>query len=388
MLRHIIVGIDVGTYTTKVVVSERTKNEKIPRVIGTGMADSKGLRHGYIINVEEASKSIRKAAAEAEKNSGVKIRRAYVSIGSTGIAAESIVGTAIISRADGEVTTLDITKAIAEAEESLETPNRRIIEVIPVLYKLDGKEIMGRPEGMRGIKLEVKTLFITSLEQHLDNLVNAVTEAGIEVVDVIPSPLAGSVISLSDKQRTAGCVLINIGAETVTLAVFENNTPISLQVFKLGSTDITHDIALGLRIPLEEAEGAKISTVLYNHPKKKLDEIIEARLSDIFELIENHLKKIKRNGLLPAGVILIGGGSQLKVVEEFSKNFLKLPSKIGAPESSGNSKNKIRDLSWLVAVGLVQMERSYGNYKAENGVGSTLKKIKNFFNSIGKQLMP
>ena len=387
MAKNIAVGIDIGTHTTRVVVCEFVKGEIAPRILGTGMAHSRGLRHGYVVNIEDAGKGISRAAAEAEKNSGIKIKRAYVSIGGISLDATSGTGSAVISRADGQVTALDVNKAMEESENNLKIPNKKIIHVIPTIYRLDGKEVLGKPEGMKGVKLEIKTLFVTCLEQHLDDLAAAVSIAGIEVIDVIASPLSSSLVVLSDKQKTAGCILVDIGAETVSIAVFENGTVQALHVFSIGSTDITNDIALGLKIPLEEAEGLKIGSIIRDYPKKKLDQIIEARLSDVFELIENYLKKIKRSGLLPAGVIMTGGGSNISMIEELSKNFLKLPSKLGTADIFQNSKVKVRDSSWFVALGLCLAQRnSTETYASSRNQGGN--SLKNFFKSIGNQLLP
>src|SRR6185436_2213611 len=196
MIRNITVGIDVGTHATRVVVSEWQKGERSPHIIGTGQAVSRGLRHGYIVDVFAAAESIKQAAREAEKNANIKIRRAYISAGGISLHSEIALGSAIISKADSEVTTLDITKAIGESEENLKLINKKVVYSIPLGYKLDGKEIFGKAEGMHGVKLEVKTLFVTCLEQHLDDLVTAVTEAGIEVLDIIASPLASGDIVL------------------------------------------------------------------------------------------------------------------------------------------------------------------------------------------------
>ena len=167
-----------------------------------------------------------------------------------------------------------------------------------------------------------RTLLVTSLEQHLNDLVSAIENTGILVDDVMASPLAASLVMLSKTQKRAGCVLANIGAETVSIAVFENSIPISLKVFPLGSGDITNDIAIGLKIPLEEAERVKRGfTSNTNISKRKLDEIISARLSDMFGLIEAHLKSIKRNGLLPAGIIITGGGSGIADIEDLAKSL-------------------------------------------------------------------
>jgi len=177
---------------------------------------------------------------------------------------------------------------------------------------------------------------------------------GIEVVNIMASPLAGSMVALNKTQKIAGCVLANIGSETVSMVVFENNIPISLEVFPIGGTDITNDIALGLKIPLEEAENIKINDGLENlYPKKRLEEIISARLSDIFDLIEAHLKKLGRSGLLPAGIILTGGTSGVSTIEDLARAILKLPSKLGSINFTTSLKNcQVKDSSWSVAYGL------------------------------------
>jgi cell division protein FtsA len=142
-----------------------------------------------------------------------------------------------------------------------------------------------------------------------------------------PGPWPQVLFTHQNSKNCRLCILANIGAETVSIVVFENNIPISLEVFPIGSVDITHDIALGLKIPLDDAERIKLgSDTGVSVSRKKLEEIIDARLSDIFELIENHLKKIGRNGLLPAGIIMIGGGSGTPNIEEVAKATLKLPT--------------------------------------------------------------
>ena len=219
-----------------------------------------------------------------------------------------------------------------------------ILHTIPLGYKIDGKKVLVRPHGMKGGILEVRTLFVTCLEQHLEDLVSAVEAAGVRVDDVIAAPIAESSVALSKLQKKAGCVLANIGAETVSISVFEEGIPVSLQVFPIGSTDITNDIALGLKVPLEEAERIKKFRDEGNL-KRKVDEIIEARLSDIFELIEAHLRKIGKNGLLPAGIILTGGGAIIGAIEDLAKSSLRLPAKVATPRD-------IRDLSWSIAYGL------------------------------------
>jgi len=390
MSRKISVGIDIGTYQVKVVITENIKQEDdtyTPNIIGTGFSESKGLRHGYIINTEDVTKCIKIAVKQAEKDSGIKIRKAFISIG--GISLSSIVGkgSVMISKADSEITNLDIKNVLAIAESELPQNvlvNKKIIYSTPIAYKIDGQLLMGRPLGMHGTKLEARVLFIICLEQHLNDLVKSVEDADIEVIDVVASPIAASFVNLTKTQKIAGCVLANIGSETVSLVVFENNIPISLEVLPIGSNDITNDIALGFRIPIEEAENIKNGIITdIQYPKKKLDEIILARLSDIFDLIESHLKKIGRSGLLPAGIILTGGGSGIETIEDIARASLKLPSKIASINLISNLKNsELKDSTWSVAYGLAVYGLNNKNIYNQAPVLNT--SINNIWNIISK----
>ena len=231
---------------------------------------------------------------------------------------------------------------------------------------------------MTGTKLDVKMLFVTCLEQHLNDTIRTIEELGVEVDEVVPSPIAAGLVALNKKQRSVGCALVNIGAETVSIAVFENDTPISLQVFPIGSTDITNDIALGLKIPLQEAEKIKVGGPEGIYSKKKLDEIIEARLDDIFELIDSHLKKIGRSGLLPAGVVLTGGGAGIATIEDLAKAVLKLPSSVARPAILNAGKHLVKDSSWLVAYGLAVYALQKPSDSTETGFGDILETLKNW----------
>lgn len=393
MLRHTTVGIDIGTYQVKVVVSElvNINGKSTTKIIGTGFSESKGMRHGYIINGKEVTNSLESAVEMAEKSSGIKINKAFISIGGIGLSSATSSGNIIVSRADLHITDLDIEKVTQNCEENIPhnlIQNQKILHSIPLSYKIDGKPVLSKsPLDMKGTKLEVKMLFITCLEPHLNDLFQAIDDAGIDITDVMASPIAASFVTLSKTQKMAGCILANIGSETMSIVVFENNIPISLEVFPIGSTDITHDLALGLKIPPEEAENLKIGVVgTASYPKKKLEEIVSARLTDMFELIENHLKKIGRNGLLPAGIFLTGGGSGIPTIEDFAKSCLKLPSRL-AKLNLGEQKINIKDSTWAVAYGLCVLGFSKEEKKSL-GLRNTSYKIWNkIFNWI-KQFSP
>ncbi|MCB9816731.1 cell division protein FtsA [Candidatus Nomurabacteria bacterium] len=355
MAEHIITGIDVGTYHVKVAVARVSKKGGAakPEIIGTGLSESRGLKSGYILNEADVARSIKSAITQAEKSAGVTIKRAHVAIGSIGLEEIYSHGEIIPSRADSEITASDLEKVMQDSEERItdHIPNRRILHSIPLRHMIDGTEVLGRALGLKGTKLEVDSLFITTYEQHVNDLISTIEGVGVYVEDVIASPLAASFVMLSKAQKRAGCVLVNVGAETTSIVIFEDSTPISLKIFPVGSNDVTNDIALGLRVPLEDAEKIKRGAMTSaTYSKKKLDEIIRDRLASIFLLIDTHLKKIKRDGLLPAGAILTGGGANVSGIVETAKSSLELPARIATLDIGKGTK--VRDASWAVAYGL------------------------------------
>ena len=388
MIRNISVGIDVGSSMTRIVVGEFSKGEQNPKIIGVGESPTLGLRHGYVVNPALAVNSIKAAVAAAEKTSGIKIKRAFVSLSGTTLRGEISSGGTIVSKADGEVTALDANKALADCEDNLSLGNKKIIHSFPISFRLDGKEVLGRLEGLRGTKLEAKALFVTYSVVHLEDLLGVIAEAGVETLDVVASPVAESSLSLSEKQKIVGVALVDIGDQTTSLSVFENGLLMSVHTFSIGSAEITNDIALGFKIPLEKAEELKLSNGDDEEfSKKKLEEIIEARLCDIFESIENNLKKQKRSELLPAGIVFVGGGANTSGLVELSKSILKLPSSLGSTEIFGNAKTKFRDPAWFNVLGLLTSSKDTSGYP-EGSFGSLLKDLKNTIKSSLKQLLP
>lgn len=383
-------GIDIGTSTTKVVVVGFDKDKREPVVLATGSSPTLGMRFGYVMDVDKVAESIRKAVKQAENILGIKIKKAYVSIGGISLSSTTNTGSVITSKADQEITNLDVAKAISNSEEGLDIVNKKIIHTIPISYKLDGKDIYVRPEGLKGIKLEAKTLFITCLKQNIEDLITALTLAKIDIDEIIASPIVTGSILLGNKQKVAGCILMDIGAETISTCVFENNIPIGVSVFPIGSIDITKDIALGLKISLDEAESIKIGSVTgVEYSKKKIDEIIEARLIDMFELVGNQLKRLKRNELLPAGIIITGNGSYINNIEEIARTQLKLPAKVGPIDGTLNNKFKIRDASWYTALGLALSEGDeFSKDQQSSPSNGNMKEVKNFLKSILSQLLP
>ncbi len=398
MAQTISVGVDIGSYNVKVIITESAtdgQSKSKPKIIGFGLSESRGIRHGYITNIDEAVLSIKSAIAQAEKASGFKITKVYLSVGGIGLTGAMFSSTMILPEKDSEISNSDIKKICEQCESDLPQSfllNREIIHTIPLQYKLDGKLALGQIVGMKGSKLEVRMLFVTGLTRHIRDMIDALGAAGVGVEDVLASPLASSLVTLSKNQQMAGCVLLNIGSQTVTTTVFENGMPISLEVFPIGGDDITNDIALGFKISLEDAERVKISkpeTVPY--PRKKLEEIVSARLSDIFELVEAHLKRIGRNELLPAGVNITGGSACIGHIEQIAKEYLKLPAKKVGIKFEEESKVAIKDGTWSVAYGLCLLgSDSEGHQKTLNlyGMRNIMHSAKNNLWSWIKKMLP
>ena len=359
MARQIVTGIDVGTAAVKVVIAELTteNGHAIPKIIGVGSAESRGVSRGYITNISDAAKSVSTAVLRAEKMAGTKIRRAYAAVAGVGLGGILGIGNTVNSRADLEIGERDVTLALEAAEAAIPPSvsiNKKIINTVPIEYKIDGKPIWGSALGLRGQKLEVKALFITCFEHHLNNLISTLEEAGVEVADVVAAPVAASFVTLSKKQKKVGCLLLDMGAETTSIVVYENNNLVSLEVFPVGGADITNDIALGLKISIDDAENIKLDLdrrIMYS--KKKLDDIISSRLGEIFSLIDKHLRAIGRDGLLPGGSIITGGGTMLSGIKHSAEQVLKLPSQLSEIHFSTVHETKIKDRAWAVALGLV-----------------------------------
>lgn len=379
MSRRIATGIDIGTYQIKMVVVEETADKHGGRqlhILGTGLAESKGLRHGYIVNKEEVSSCILRAKKQAEASAKVPIRAGFLAIGGISLDEARATGSTIISRADQEITVLDLEKAGKAARDAAAPGflNRHVLHSIPLEYRVDNAKVLGDPVGMKGVRLEVDYLFVTCLAQHEEALAKAVEDADIEIIDQMASPLAGSYVLLEGDQKMKGCVLANIGAETVSIVVYDENIPVSVKVFPMGSSHITDDIALGFRISLEEAERVKLGRLSGTmYPRKKVDDLIGTRLSALFALVDKHLKSLGRRGPLPAGIIISGGGAGIGSISDIAKGTLKLPARLAELRISADTK--IRDATWAVAYGLALWGLTGDTNAPKRGFGASFGKF-------------
>ena len=388
MAQNIYTGIDIGTSQVKVVIAAAPSSPESPmQILATASSSSKGMRHGYIVDSKEVARAVRMAVDRAMHAARVQVKAARIGMG--GVSLEEVRSSAEITltASGGVVTGKDIERVIDEAEKRAASrlANRAIIHVIPLEFRLDGQSVQGRPTGMQGNRLGVDTMLLTMLGQHHDDLIEAVEMAGIEVEGVMASPLAASLVTLSKAQKTAGVCLANIGAETLSIVVFDNDIPISLKVFPIGSNEITNALALSFQLPLAEAEQLKRGAVLGSTvSSKKMSQVIASRLKDMFMLVNAHLKSIGRDRLLPAGIVITGGGAGLAPAAEVAKAALKLPSQIGLPLML--PRVSALDATWAVAFGLCRWgyaEDMMGNHRPLGDIVSRMiDAVKQVFRSL------
>ncbi len=366
-----IIGIDLGADTVKAVLLEMVKGEDLPRVVGVAAVPSQGMRKGVVLEPESVALSIREALNALAKTTEINRMNHYVGIGGLGIGYQKSRGLVAISRADGEVSVEDTKRAVAASEANLSRiQNREVLHKIPLSYRVDNETVTVDPVGLNGIKLDVETFFITAYTHHVKGVLKALDEARLEAEDVVAAPLALSYSVLSKREKEVGVMVLDLGAATTSLITFEEGVPYSLEIIPWGSMHITNDIAMGFQTTIEEAEKLKTNygfvggvvsfskkddMVHGSYSKRKLSEIIEARLGDIFESVEKHLKKVDRAGLLPAGVVIVGGGANLNGIADFAKDYLKLPTRVASPENLGGFKDKVNNPAWAAPVGVALM---------------------------------
>lgn len=378
---QILVGLDIGTTTIRVVAGKKENEAASPSIIGVGEAPSAGVRRGVIVDIEDAVTSISTALEKAERMTGIPTDHAAVSVnGAHAVALESH-GVIAVSRADGEITENDVVRAI-DASQAIQIPtNREILHVIPKDFTVDGQGGIKDPVGMTGIRLEVDSQIVEASIPFIKNLTKCVMQAGIDIDDLVLGPLAASQAVLTRRQKELGVVLIDLGGGTTGLAVFEEGELLHTTILPVGGGHITNDIAIGLRTSVDLAELVKIEygQAMASGIKKdeqinlsKLDknedgqvsrhhlaEIIEARLEEIFRMVNKELKGVGRDGQLPAGAVLTGAGAKLPGIVELAKRELRLPVAVGFPSNILTIIDRVDDPAYATAIGLVLWADEY-----------------------------
>ena len=416
MKDDIIAGLDIGSSSIRLVVGQHFFGDEVNermQIIGAIEVPSEGISKGAVNSIEETTSSISSCLEKAERLVGVPISKVWVSINGPHIKCEKSRGVVAVGKSDGEITEDDVERAVEAAQAMSVPPNYEILHVIPVKFTVDNQEDIRDPIGMTGVRLEVETLVIQGLSSQIKNLTKAIYRTGIDIEDLVISPLVAAEAIIGPKQKELGAALINIGASTTSLAVFEEGELLHAAVLPVGSEHITSDVAIGLRCPINLAERIKIEYGNANANQfgkkdevniselieeeqvdgvaeevslKYIAEIIEARFEEIFEKVDEELKKIERSGMLPAGVFLTGAGAKLTGIVDAAKKNLRLPACLGANKNIYTVIDKVNDLNFQTALGLVV----WGDQKSEAGikwpggavVDKSVEKIKKWFSSL------
>ncbi len=403
---HYYIGLDIGSSNIRAVIAQELSTDEPLRVVGTGVAPSEGIRRGSVVNVEAVARVSNVVLEQAERMAGHAAETVVVSVSGTEIACQNALGVVAVGRADGEVTYDDMTRVLEEVQARLTLPlNREIIHVIPKDYRLDDQKNIKDPLGMHGVRLEMNALVVSDSTAHLKNISRSLEQAGTNADSFVVEPLASAEAVLYEKQKELGTVIINIGGSTTSVAVFEDGDLLHLAVLPVGGAHITNDIAIGLRTSIAVAEAVKVQygSALPKEVNKKdeidlgaidsqeeglvsrhhVAEIIEARLEEMFLFVNTELKNIGREGLLPGGAVLTGGGALLPGAVDLAKSVLRLPAQIGYPKPLGGILDQVDSPQFATVIGLILLAQSTGGEKKTKifrvmpeGLRDTFDKIK------------
>jgi cell division protein FtsA len=397
---EIIVGLDVGTSFTKMAIGKRLREDKTPSIIALGVAPSEGVKKGVVSDIQDATHSISEALEYTSKMVEEDIKEIHISINGVHIKSYSSSERIAVSKIDGDVTEEDVNRVIANANPGPSSQNKEVIDIIPKTYTLDEETGIKNPVGMNGIRLEVEALIVENNSSSIKSLEKCVHNLGLKVASQEIGIIASANSVLTKKQKDLGVAVIDLGAGTTSIAVYEEGHIIHIGVIPVGANHITNDLAIGLRTSIEVSEkiklkyGVALEKSLGESAKLKIDlskidseeegifpvayiaSIIEARSKEIFELITQELKKIERDGLLPAGVVLVGGGANLKAIADLAKQELKLPVKIGTPQGVEGSIADVDNPIYANLVGLIKSEFDHIEYSqdSKDNLSNVMKK--------------
>jgi cell division protein FtsA len=413
---NLISGLDIGSNNIRIamgqVVSDGNNHSEL-QILGAAEYPSEGVHKGVINSIEDVVSSISACLEHAERIVGVPIDSVWVGISGLNILVQTSKGVVAVSKANSEISEDDVSRAM-EAARSIATPlNYEVLHVMPRGYAVDGQGGIKDPIGMTGVRLEVDAHIILGSSSQIKNLTKAVYRAGFEIEDLVYSILATAEAIVTRRQKELGVAVVNLGGSTTSLVVFEEGEMIHSAVLPIGSEHITNDIAIGLRTSVDLAERIKMEhgdcfpdniskkdeldlfdVGASEHEiirRKYLSDIISARAEEILQKVDEELRKTQRSGLLPAGVVFAGAGAKLPGLVELAKKVMRLPATLGYPLNVVSVTDKINDLGFSTAIGLVKWgsemtegRENAGGRKMFNfrGVGKVGGQVKKWFKAL------
>ena len=373
MDNSIVIGLDIGTTKIACIIAERGTNGEL-KIVGVGVSPSDGLRKGVVINIDKTVGSIQRAVEEAELMAGIDVDAVWVGIAGDHIRAINSKGVVAISRDDKEITELDVLRAIDAAKAVSIPMDREILHVIPQEFIVDDQKGIKDPVGMCGVRLETQVHIITGAVTSAQNIYKSVDKAGLKVIDMVLEPLASCYAVLEKDEKELGVALIDMGGGTTDIAIYFDESIRQTAVVALGGKNVTSDIAIGIRTPIDRAEeikrqyGCAFSQLVKGNEfisvpgvggreqrevsKAVLASIIEPRVEEIFALVQREIKRTEYAEMLGAGIVLTGGGSLMEGIKELAEKVFEMPVKLGVPYGIGGLTEAAKSPIHATGVGL------------------------------------
>lgn len=368
-----IVGLDVGTSNVCAVVGE-TLSDNTLDIVGIGVAESRGIRRGVVVNLEAAVESIKKAIEEAELMAGVEIDTVHLGLSGPYIKGFNSRGVIAVAGKNREISREDVRRAIDAAKAVALPTGREILHVLPQDFVIDEQDGIGAPVGMTGARLEVNVHVVTGAVSSTQNIISCVNRAGVAVADTVIEQLAAAEAVVTPDEKELGVALVDIGGGTADLAIFERGSLWHTGVVAVGGDHFTNDIAVGLRTPIPDAEKVKrksgcalssmvdeddtieVASVGGRKPRlmarRILSEILQPRAEEIFHLIWDEIRRAGYEKSLNSGIVLTGGGSILEGMPEIAEQIFDLPIRRGCPVGVGGLADHVNSPTFATPVGL------------------------------------
>lgn len=384
--KRFVTGLDVGTENVRAVIATVNKDGAVA-IVGFNEGKSAGMRKGVPANLTGPASSIDKMLAEAERMGGYEVRSAYVSIGGSQVLSTRTEGMIAVGTVEHEINIDDLVRVEGVAVSGRIPANRDVLDVVPLEYVLDGQGGIKDPLGMSGARLEMRANVVSALSPNCENLRKAMLTADVKAERLIPGVVAAARAVLTDRQKENGVAVIDMGAATTSVAVYEEGDLQYVGVVPAGSNNVTNDLAIVLAIDPEMAEEIKTRFVTGDFEtekspvirigkegkgerafdRKEVEEVVEARLAEIFEEIRKKLKTAHYDQRLPEGVVLTGGGAKMRDIDLFAKKCLEAAVKIGVPRGLGGVSESIEKPEYAVAVGLAMLAAESSEMRGESG---------------------
>lgn len=372
--KRFVTGLDVGTENVRAVIATVEKDGEIA-VVGYNEGKSTGMRKGVPANLAGPAGAIDKMLGDAERMGGYDVRSAFVSINGSQILTTKTEGMIVVGAADHEITDEDLDRVEDIAVSGRIPPNRDVLDVVPLEYAIDGQSGIKDPIGMSGARLEVRACVVSALSPNCDNLKKATASADVEAERLIPSAVAAARAVLTERQKENGVAVVDLGATTTSIAVYEEGDLQYVGVVPAGSNNITNDLAIVLAIDPDMAEEIKQRFVTgdfdnakapvikigkegkmeRNFERKEVEEVVKARLDEIFGEIRKKLKSAKYDQRLPEGIVLVGGGAKMRDIEVYAKKVLEASVKISIPTGFGGVSEDVSKPEFATAIGLAML---------------------------------